>query len=154
MQSLVISRLRILSFLFITMYLLTNILFDDLRILILMIFAILYSSVIYYFAARGKIKEGFVLSLVDLFVILLYLFLIDYIAVKFLFLIYLPTIKEVLYRRIKNAYITSFIGNLGIIILSLILKESLPLKITTSLIPISFLLPYLSSSYLKEMEGS
>ncbi|PNV80006.1 MAG: hypothetical protein C0196_03805 [Dictyoglomus turgidum] len=154
MQSLVISRLRILTFLFMTIYLLTNAFFNDFRILILMIFAILYSSVMYYFSAREKVKESFVLSLIDLFVILLYLFLIDAIAVKFLFLIYLPTIKEILYRRIKNAYMISFLGNLGVIILSFILKESLPLKITTSLIPISFLLPYLSSSYLKEMEGS
>jgi len=154
LENLVISRLRILTFLFIAVYLLPNSFFDDLRIWLLILFALLYSSIVYYFVAREKLQENLTLSIIDLLIVFFYLFLINQMATKFVFLIYLPAIKEILYRRIKNAYIISFMGNLGVIVLSFILKENLPLEISLSLIPISFLIPYFSSSYIKEMEGS
>jgi len=110
LENLVISRLRILTFLFIAVYLLPNSFFDDLRIWLLILFALLYSSIVYYFVAREKLQENLTLSIIDLLIVFFYLFLINQMATKFVFLIYLPAIKEILYRRIKNSLHNKFYG--------------------------------------------
>lgn len=153
MNDLIVSRLRILSSILIATYLISSYSFENNNIILYLITSLVYSTLIYYLISREKISESFFISILDLVMVLLFLTLSDYIALKFLFLIYLPSIKEIIYKNKKNAYLISILGNISLIILSITLRKNLPLKITLSLIPLSFLIPYLSWYYVKEMEG-
>lgn len=155
LKDLIVSRLRILSFILISAYLISNFSLESGSIILYLTMSLFYSSLIYYLISRGKLNESFFISLLDLIIVLLFLSIsdLDYITLKFLFLIYLPSIKEIIYKNKKNAYMLSFLGNIILIFISYSIRKSLPLEITFSLLPFSFLIPYLSWYYVKEMEG-
>jgi len=147
----VIARLRFLTFLLLFTYVLSSEFFKDISIPFF-IFALIYSGAIYLLIIKGKIKEIFVISLFDLLLIFS-LFYFKLLNVDFLFLTYLPVIKEVLCRRFKEAYIISFLGNIVLIFISGLDKVFIPLEISCSLLPLSFLIPYISIYYAKEKGG-
>ncbi|MFN3699439.1 MAG: hypothetical protein ACK4SU_04485, partial [Dictyoglomus sp.] len=122
--------------------------------LILVITAIMYSLMIYYLVSREKLKESTFISVIDLLIIFLYFLTLNDMTTNFLFLFYLPVIKEIIYKREKIAYLLSFTGNIGLLALSLLFKNTPPLEVVISLFPLSFLIPYLSHYYVKEMEVS
>lgn len=147
----VIARLRFLTFLLLFTYVLSIEFFKDISIPFF-IFTLIYSGTIYFLIIKGKIKESFIISLLDL-ILILSLFYFKILNVDFLFLTYLPVIKEVICRRFKEAYIISFLGNIALILISGIDKIFISLEISCSLLPLSFLIPYISIYYAKEKGG-
>uniref|UniRef100_A0A7C3RK06 Sensor histidine kinase n=1 Tax=Dictyoglomus thermophilum TaxID=14 RepID=A0A7C3RK06_DICTH len=153
METVVISRIRILTFLLTYTYVISNIFFEDLLQYLVILSSIFYSFILYYFSSHNKINETLIISVLDEIFILIHLFTFKNFISKFLFLIYLPVIKEVLFRRDKEAFLLGFICNVIIILYSLQNTQFLSPTISFSLIPFSFLIPYLSLHYTKEKPG-
>ncbi len=153
LETVVISRIRILTFLLTYTYVISNVFFDSLLQNLVILSSIFYSLILYYLSSRNKINETFIISVLDEIFILIYLFTFKTFISKFLFLIYLPVIKEVLFRRDKEAYLLGFLCNIIIILYSLQNNQFLSPTISFSLLPFSFLIPYLSLHYTKEKPG-
>lgn len=153
METVVISRIRILTFLLTYTYVISNVFFESLLQYLVILSSIFYSLILYYLSSRNKINETFIISVLDEIFILIYLFTFKTFISKFLFLIYLPVIKEVLFRRDKEAYLLGFLCNIIIILYSLQNTQFLSPTISFSLLPFSFLIPYLSLHYTKEKPG-
>lgn len=153
METVVISRIRILTFLLTYTYVISNVFFESLLQYLVILSSIFYSLILYYLSSRNKINETFIISVLDEIFILIYLFTFKSFISKFLFLIYLPVIKEVLFGRDKEAYLLGFLCNIIIILYSLQNTQFLSPTISFSLLPFSFLIPYLSLHYTKEKAG-
>lgn len=153
METVVISRIRILTFLLTYTYVISNVFFENLLQYLVILSSIFYSLILYYLSSRNKINETFIISVLDEIFILIYLFTFKTFISKFLFIIYLPVIKEVLFRRDKEAYLLGFLCNIIIILYSLQNTQFLSPTISFSLLPFSFLIPYLSLHYTKEKPG-
>jgi hypothetical protein len=153
LETVVISRIRILTFLLTYTYVISNVFFESLLQYLVILSSIFYSLILYYLSSRNKINETFIISVLDEIFILIYLFTFKTFISKFLFLIYLPVIKEVLFRRDKEAYLLGFLCNIIIILYSLQNTQFLSPTISFSLLPFSFLIPYLSLHYTKEKPG-
>jgi hypothetical protein len=153
LETVVISRIRILTFLLTYTYVISNVFFENLLQYLVILSSIFYSLILYYLSSRNKINETFIISVLDEIFILIYLFTFKTFISKFLFIIYLPVIKEVLFRRDKEAYLLGFLCNIIIILYSLQNTQFLSPTISFSLLPFSFLIPYLSLHYTKEKPG-
>ncbi|MCX7941634.1 MAG: hypothetical protein N2516_00875 [Dictyoglomaceae bacterium] len=72
---------------------------------------------------------------------------------RFLFLIFFPVIKEIIYNRYSSSYIISFLSWIAMLCFSLFITTYVTLEISFSLLPFSFLIPYIGIYYSKEKGG-
>ncbi|PMQ01905.1 MAG: hypothetical protein CBR30_02625 [Dictyoglomus sp. NZ13-RE01] len=150
----VIARLRLLIFFLLFIYLLSlGFFFDNLWIRVYFYGVFLYSLFIYYLFYKKLLKESFLISLLDEFSIFLFLYIMKGMEIKFLFLIFLPIIKEVVYKRFKHAYLLSLLSWIALFLFSIYITPYIPMQVSISILPFSFLITYVSIYYAKEKGG-
>ena len=154
MNEIIIARIRFLIiFLLFSFFLSLRMFIESPYLKIYFLVSFLYSALLYYCFKKNILQEFFLISFLDEFFIFTFLYLIKGIEVKFLFLIYFPVIKEVIYKRYNSAYILSFLSFIILILFSIFITPFIPLRTSFSLLPFSFLIPYVSVYYSKEKGG-
>lgn len=154
MNDIIMSRIRLLiTFLLLSYFLYLDMFLESLGLRLYFIILFLYNILLYYLFKKEIIKESFVVSFFDETFIFLLLFLIKGMEIKFIFLIFFPVVKEVIYERYNFAYILSFLSWIAILCFSVFITPFIPLEVSVSILPFSFLIPYISIYYSKEKGG-
>ncbi|MGB9857877.1 MAG: hypothetical protein ACPLKX_07045 [Dictyoglomaceae bacterium] len=154
MSDIIMARIRLLiTFLLFSYFLYLGMFLESFGLRVYFIILFLYNLLLYYLFKKEIIKESFVISLFDETFIYLLLFLIKGIELKFIFLIFFPVVKEVIYERYNFAYILSFLSWITLICFSVFISPFIPLEVSMSILPFSFLIPYISIYYSKEKGG-
>ncbi len=154
MNEIVMTRIRFLiTILLFTYFLHLGIIFSSFGLKIYFFLLFFYNLSLYYLFTKKFIKESFLISFFDEIFIFSLFILIKGIENKFLFLYFFPVIKEIIYNRYFSAYILSILSWITILCFSLFITPFISLEISFSLLPFSFLIPYIGIYYTKEKGG-
>ncbi len=154
MNEIVIARIRFLiTMLLFAFFLYLGTIFSSFGLKMYFFLLFFYNLSLYYLFKKRFMKESFLISLFDEIFIFSLFILIKGIENKFLFLSFFPVIKEIIYNRHLSAYILSILSWVAILCFSLFITPFISLEISFSLLPFSFLIPYIGIYYTKEKGG-
>lgn len=154
MSEVVLARIRLLiTILLFSFFLHVGIFFESFELRVYLFLLFLYNFLLYLFFKKKIIKESFIISLLDEFFIFSLFVLIRGMESKFLFLTFFPVIKEIVYNRYFSAYLLSILSWIVILCFSLFITPYITLEVSFSILPFSFLIPYIGIYYTKEKGG-